>query len=85
MSFKEFLSESIKPTDLVHRVGAGRGQLDVTKYLRKECGISGKGMDDVYFDGASLVYGDKTVVQGALRDQKLTIQDLVDAVNKFKK
>jgi hypothetical protein len=84
MSFKEFLAEAIKPTDLVHRVGSGRGQLDVTKYLRKTCGVSGKGSDDVYFDGPSLVYGSKTIVAGALNDKSVTVQDLIDAVNKAK-
>tara|TARA_B100000287_G_scaffold395389_1_gene410169 strand:- start:96 stop:488 length:393 start_codon:yes stop_codon:yes gene_type:complete len=81
-TFKNFIAEGVRPQDLVAVAGRGKGQLDITKHIRKTLKISGKGMDDVYFDGGSLVYGDKTVVRNALNNKKLTVNDLVDAVRK---
>lgn len=59
----------------------GRDQLKVTKTLRKQLELSGKGKDDVYFDGNDLVYGDETVASNVFKSD-MTIQDLIDATKK---
>ena len=72
-----------KGSDLVSVVGTGRGQLAVTKYLKKQLGIKNNDFKNaVYFDGTSLVHGDKTVVPGALTNKTMTVDDLVSAVKK---
>jgi hypothetical protein len=53
-------------------------QLKLTKWLRKEAGLSKDA--DIYFDDADLVYGDQTIVPGALVDPKLKFNDLLTAV-----
>ena len=58
-------------------------QLKITKYIRKKLGITGK-QNDVYFDDADLVLGDKTVLAGVLAKKSTkTVDDLVAAVKKF--
>lgn len=91
MNFKEYLREclneaKINPEDMVSVVGRGRGQMDVTQYIRKAAKLNPKKdtQDDVYFDGMSLVYGSKTVAADALKDETLTVQDLVNLVMKAK-
>ena len=70
-------AKKLKDTDLVSRVGAGMGQMDVSAHVRKALKVK-----DAYFDGTSLVVGDKTVVPGALKDPKMTVKDLVSAAAK---
>ena len=53
-------------------------QLKLTKWLRKEAGLPKDA--DVYFDDADLVYGDQTIVPGALVNPKLKFNDLLTAV-----
>jgi hypothetical protein len=75
--------KTLKDSDKVYDVGKGVGQLDITHHIRKKLDISGKGMDTVYFDSSTLVYGDKTVVRRALVNKRLTVGDLVKEVEKF--
>lgn len=73
----------VKGSDLVHMVGRGRGQLDITKHIRKEVGVKSSDMKNaIYFDDADLVHGSKTVARGALLNKKMTVDDLVAAVKK---
>lgn len=73
----------VRGFDLIHKVGRGMGQLDITKYLRKQLGIkSGDTKNDIYFDGADLVRGDKTVVRSALVNKTMTVDDLLAALKK---
>jgi hypothetical protein len=53
-------------------------QKKLVKWLRKEAGLPND--DDIYFDDADLVYGDKTIVRDALVDPKLKFIDLLNAV-----
>jgi hypothetical protein len=53
-------------------------QLKLTRWLRKEAGLPKDA--DVYFDDADLVYGDQTIVPGALVNPKLKFNDLLTAV-----
>jgi hypothetical protein len=57
---------------------SGGDQLKLTKWLRKEAGLPND--DDIYFDDADLVYGDKTIVRDALVDPNLKFIDLLNAV-----
>ena len=72
-------AKKLRPTDKVSIVGRGPGQLDISAHIRKLFKL--KDMD-VYFDDADLVIKDKTAVQGALRNNSMTIADLEDAVRK---
>ena len=59
------------------------GQLNVTKFLKKELGIKKNDMKNaIYFDDADLVRGDKTVVPSALVNKKMTVNDLLAALKK---
>jgi len=70
-------------SDLIHKVGKGPGQLDITKYLKKELGIKSNDMKNaIYFDDADLVRGEKTVVRDALVNKKMTVDDLLAALKK---
>jgi hypothetical protein len=53
-------------------------QKKLVKWLRKEAGLPND--DDIYFDDADLVYGDKTIVRDALVDPNLKFIDLLNAV-----
>jgi hypothetical protein len=53
-------------------------QLKLTRWLRKEAGLPKDA--PVYFDDADLVYGDQTIVPGALVDPKLKFNDLLTAL-----
>jgi hypothetical protein len=53
-------------------------QKKITNWLRKEAGLPND--DDIYFDDADLVYGDKTIVRDALVDPNLKFIDLLNAV-----
>jgi hypothetical protein len=53
-------------------------QLKLTRWLRKEAGLPKDA--PVYFDDADLVYGDKTIVPGALVNPKLKFNDLLTAL-----
>ena len=53
-------------------------QSKLVKWLRKEAGLPND--DDIYFDDADLVYGDKTIVRDALVDPNLKFIDLLNAV-----
>jgi hypothetical protein len=57
---------------------SGGDQLKLTRWLRKEAGLPND--DDIYFDDADLVYGDKTIVRDALVDPNLKFIDLLNAV-----
>jgi len=73
----------VSGSDLIHKVGKGPGQMDITKYLKKELGIkSGDMKNAIYFDDADLVRGDKTVVRSALVNKKMTVDDLLAALKK---
>lgn len=56
----------------------GYDQLAITEYLRKEAKL--RKSAPVYFDDADLVWIDRTIVQNALVNSALTMQNLVDAV-----
>lgn len=53
-------------------------QIKLTRWLRKEAGLPKDA--PVYFDDADLVYGDKTIVPGALVNPKLKFNDLLTAL-----
>lgn len=53
-------------------------QLKLTNWLRKQAGLPKDA--PVYFDDADLVYGDKTIVPGALVNPKLKFNDLLTAL-----
>ena len=73
----------VSGSDLIHKVGKGPGQLDITKYLKKQLGIKPNDMKNaIYFDDADLVRGDKTVVRDALVNKKMTVDDLLAALKK---
>jgi len=55
-------------------------QPDVSNALAKAAGVDS---EEVYFDDADLVYGDKTVVPSCLVDDKCTFGDAVKALKKF--
>ena len=57
-------------------------QPDVSNALAKAAGVDS---EEVYFDDADLVHGDKTVVPGCLVDDGCTFGDAVKALNKFVK
>lgn len=77
------LEGKVSGDDLVHVVGRGMGQLNVTKFLKKELGIKKNDMKNaIYFDDADLVRGDKTVVPSALVNKKMTVNDLLAALKK---
>jgi hypothetical protein len=59
---------------------SGGAQLKLTKWLRKEAGLSKDA--PVYFDDADLVYGEKTIVPDALINPNLKFNDLLTAVAK---
>lgn len=62
---------------------SGDNQLHLSKHLRKHLDDKKIKHDDVYFDGSSLVHGDKTVVGGALNSTKgHTVGDLKKALEK---
>jgi len=62
----------------VVRANEKSGQLKITKWLRKEAGLPKDA--PVYFDDADLVYGEKTIVPGALVNPKLKMSDLLTAL-----
>ena len=62
----------------VVRANEKSGQLKITKWLRKEAGLPKDA--PVYFDDADLVYGDQTIVPGALVNPKLKMSDLLAAL-----
>jgi hypothetical protein len=80
-SVEESLQEAKKlnPNDKVSIVGRGRGQMDISAHVRKVFKL--KDME-AYFDGTDLVIKNKTAVKGALKDPRMTIADLEDAVRK---
>lgn len=96
MSFKDKISSlmeeaiantliegKVKGSDLVHKVGKGLGQLDITKYLKKELGIKSSDIKNaIYFDDADLVHGSKTIVRSALVNKTMTVDDLIAAAKK---
>jgi hypothetical protein len=53
-------------------------QMKLTNWLRKQAGLPKDA--PVYFDDADLVYGDKTIVPGALVNPKLKFNDLLTAL-----
>jgi hypothetical protein len=55
-------------------------QLKLTRWLRKEAGLEKNA--PVYFDDADLVYGDNTIVPGALVNPKLKFNDLLTALTR---
>lgn len=64
----------------VVRANEKSGQLKITKWLRKEAGLPKDA--PVYFDDADLVYGDQTIVPGALVNPKLKMSDLLAAITR---
>lgn len=72
-------AKKLKPNDKVSVVGRGIGQTDISAHIRKVFKL--KDMD-AYFDGTDLVIKNKTAVTGALKDPRMTIADLEDAVRK---
>lgn len=77
--FKEAVAEgSAHGYNVAKWYGKNGDQLKLTRWLRKEAGLPKDA--PVYFDDADLVYGDKTIVPGALVNTKLTFNDLLTAV-----
>jgi len=69
-------SNTIEPSS---RVSAVRDQRKIINWLRQESGVLMIGFDD-----ANLKYEGVTIVQGALTNPKITMQDLLSAVNQTK-
>lgn len=65
-------------TNVAKFYAATTNQLAITKFLCKSANLSKNA--PVYFDDADLVYIDETIVESALVDSRLTMQDLVNAV-----
>jgi hypothetical protein len=70
---KESVFENYSPRKRVATVG----QLEITDWLRKSAGLPKDA--PVYFDDADLVWGDQTIVGGALASEELTLGDLLKA------
>lgn len=76
-------AKTLKGDEIVSRAGVGRGQLDISKFLRKAVGAKkGDFANMIYFDGGDLVRGDKTVVKNALSNKSMTVNDLLAALKK---
>jgi hypothetical protein len=69
-------SNTIEPSS---RVSMVRDQRKIINWLRQESGVLMIGFDD-----ANLKYEGVTIVQGALTNPKITMQDLLSAVNQAK-
>ncbi len=67
-------------TNVVNFYNQTGDQLAITAFLRKTAKLSKSA--PVYFDDADLVYVDKTIVPNALVDSRLSMQDLVTAVER---
>ena len=57
---------------------AGKSQKTFSAYIKRKTG------KDVSFDDADLVVGDKTVIKGALTNDKMTVDQMVAKVKSFK-
>jgi hypothetical protein len=69
-------SSTIEPSSIVSAV---RDQRKIINWLRQKSGVLMIGFDD-----ANLKYEGVTIVQGALTNPKITMQDLLSAVNQAK-